>query len=95
MTETQSKAEKATVKHFLGTIVVQQVPTATRDIDQREVIDGQQRMTTMQLLLDATQQVCEKLELGQNSYGFSKLVANDDKTSQGRELSPRLQALAH
>ena len=73
------EAEKATGKHFLGTVVVQQVPTATRDIDQREVIDGQQRMTTMQLLLDATQQVCEKLELDQNSYGFSRLVANDER----------------
>ena len=73
------EAEKATVKHFLGTVVVQQVPTATRDIDQREVIDGQQRMTTMQLLLDATKQVCERLELGQNSYGLSKLVANDGR----------------
>ena len=73
------EAEKATVKHFLGTVVVQQVPTATRDIDRREVIDGQQRMTTIQLLLDATQQVCEKLELGRNAYGLSKLVSNDDK----------------
>ena len=73
------EAEKATVKHFLGAIVVQQVPTATRDIDRREVIDGQQRMTTMQLLLDATQQVCEKLGLGQNAYGLSKLVANDER----------------
>ena len=73
------EAEKATVKHFLGAIVVQQVPTATRDIDRREVIDGQQRMTTMQLLLDATQQVCEKLGLEQNAYGLSKLVANDER----------------
>ena len=73
------EAEKATVKHFLGTVVVQQVPTATRDIDEREVIDGQQRMTTLQLLLDATQQVCERLELSQNSYGLSKLVANDER----------------
>ena len=73
------EAEKATVKHFLGAVVVQQVPTATRDIDRREVIDGQQRMTTMQLLLDATQQVCEKLGLGQNAYGLSKLVANDER----------------
>ena len=73
------EAEKATVKHFLGTVVVQQVPTAVRDIDQREVIDGQQRMTTLQLLLDAAQQVCERLELGQNAYGLSRLVANDER----------------
>ena len=73
------EAEKATMNHFLGTVVVQQVPTAVRDIDRREVIDGQQRMTTLQLLLDATQQICEKLELTQNSYGLSRLVANDER----------------
>ena len=73
------EAERATAAHFLGAVVVQQVPTATKDIGQREVIDGQQRMTTMQLLLDATQLVCERLGLQQNAYGLSKLVANDER----------------
>ena len=73
------EAERATAAHFLGAVVVQQVPTPTRDIDQREVIDGQQRMTTVQLLLDAIQQVCERLGLQQNAYGLSKLVANDER----------------
>ena len=71
-------AERATAGHFLGAVVLQQVPTAARYIEQREVIDGQQRMTTLQLLLDATQQVCEKLELRRNARGLSKLVSNDD-----------------
>ena len=72
------EAERATAAHFLGAVVVQQVPTPTLDINQREVIDGQQRMTTVQLLLDAIQQVCERLGLQKNAYGLSKLVANDD-----------------
>ena len=54
------KAEQETVRHFLGAVVVQQVNTATRDVERREVIDGQQRLTTLQLLLDAVQYVCEK-----------------------------------
>ena len=52
-----------TNRHFLGAIVIQQVPTPAREIDRREVIDGQQRMTTLQLLIDATQYVCEELGL--------------------------------
>ena len=51
-----------TSPHFLGAVVLRQVSTATKDLEQREVIDGQQRVTTLQLLLDAIQQVCESLE---------------------------------
>ena len=55
------KALQSTRPHFLGAVVIQQVNTASREIDRREIIDGQQRMTTLQLLLDATQYVCEEL----------------------------------
>src|SRR5688572_10851409 len=39
--------------HFLGAVVLQQLPTQTGNLQQRTVIDGQQRLTTLQLLLDA------------------------------------------
>jgi hypothetical protein len=39
--------------HFLGTIVTSQVRTYGREIDKRDVIDGQQRLTTLQVLLAA------------------------------------------
>ncbi len=39
--------------HFLGAIVTSQVRTYGREIDKREVIDGQQRLTTLQVLLAA------------------------------------------
>lgn len=39
--------------HFLGAIVIQQVPTGLGDLPTWNVIDGQQRLTTIQLLLDA------------------------------------------
>lgn len=45
--------------HFLGAVVVQQEPQPTGDIDVRLVIDGQQRLTTLQLLLDAAQEEYE------------------------------------
>lgn len=39
--------------HFLGAVVLQQQPTEIGTITVRTVIDGQQRLTTLQILLDA------------------------------------------
>ena len=46
--------------HFLGAVVVQQELRRTGKIEARLVIDGQQRLTTAQLFLDAVQEVMEK-----------------------------------
>jgi hypothetical protein len=43
--------------HFLGAIVYESMPPVVGDVTRHNVIDGQQRMTTLQLLLDAVQQV--------------------------------------
>lgn len=39
--------------HFLGAVVLQQVQRQTGQLQERTIIDGQQRLTTLQLLLDA------------------------------------------
>src|SRR5207237_1010830 len=39
--------------HFLGAVVLQQTQSATGLMQERTIIDGQQRLTTLQLLLDA------------------------------------------
>jgi hypothetical protein len=39
--------------HFLGAVVLQHAPRQTGQMQERTVIDGQQRLTTLQLLLDA------------------------------------------
>ena len=41
--------------HFLGTVVLEQVASTIGSIATREIIDGQQRLTTLQLLLQAVQ----------------------------------------
>ena len=71
------KAEENTRRHFLGAVVIQQVSTPTKDIERREVIDGQQRLTTLQLLLDAIQYVLETHRLDRVAKRLSKLVVND------------------
>ena len=75
-------AEQRTSPHFLGAVVLKQVPTAAKDIDQREVIDGQQRVTTLQLLLDAIQQICEESDqpyVKKSARRLAKLVTNDEE----------------
>jgi hypothetical protein len=39
--------------HFLGAVVLQQVQKSTGHLQERIIIDGQQRLTTLQLLMDA------------------------------------------
>lgn len=72
-------AERETRSHFLGAVILKQVLTAARDIEEREVVDGQQRVTTLQLLLNAVQQTCQDLDLRQPAKRLSKLVTNDEE----------------
>lgn len=76
--EQRPQAERNTPSHFLGALVFQQQPTSTTDIDQRHVIDGQQRLTTLQLLLDAAQEVLEDTGQRSEARRLSKLVRNDE-----------------
>lgn len=71
-----AKAEEATPAHFLGAVVLQQRLMAVTDLEVREVIDGQQRMTTIQLLLDACQETYERLGIAGNARRLARLVQN-------------------
>lgn len=46
---------KPVAGHFLGTVVLEQVQTTAVAMPQHQVIDGQQRLTTLQLLLKAAE----------------------------------------
>lgn len=48
--ESRARADSKVTPHFLGAIVCDQLPSSTGGVDQRAVIDGQQRLTTLQLL---------------------------------------------
>lgn len=49
------KDDAVVASHFLGTIVLEQRQTPTGSLPKREVIDGQQRLTTLQILLKAVE----------------------------------------
>lgn len=57
-----------TATHFLGAFVVQQLPSTLGTMQEWSVIDGQQRLTTLQILLDALHAQLE-------SRGFALLAA--------------------
>ena len=65
-------------RHFLGAVVVQQQPFPTGEIETRLVIDGQQRLTTSQLLLDGVQEVLERRGHARISQRLSLLVLNPE-----------------
>lgn len=71
-----AKAEELTGTHFMGAVVLQQQPNAAKDLETRDVIDGQQRLTTMQLLVDAAQHVMERLGEEAEAKALARLVTN-------------------
>ena len=62
--------------HFLGAIVLQNQPQPPGMFTVWTVVDGQQRLTTTQLLLDAAQEVFESRGYGENAGRLSHLVLN-------------------
>lgn len=73
----EQEAVQKTSTHFMGAIVLKQRPTATASVEERDVIDGQQRMTTLQLVLDAAQECFELLEYRKEAQHLKRLVLND------------------
>lgn len=57
------QGEASVASHFLGTIVLEQVSNPTGSLPRREVIDGQQRLTTLQILLKAAEHALAGLEV--------------------------------
>lgn len=64
--------------HFMGAVVLQQMQFPTATIERRIVVDGQQRLITLQLLLDAIQSVLEKRTHENPAKRLAALVANGD-----------------
>ncbi|MEU2900810.1 DUF262 domain-containing protein [Streptomyces sp. NPDC001273] len=65
--------------HFLGAVVLDQLPTPTGAMPARQVVDGQQRLTTLQVLLAAIRDVARELDVHDKYVrALAKLTANDD-----------------
>ena len=64
--------------HFLGAIVLQQLPNKTGDLDLRTVIDGQQRLTTLQIVLDSIHAEFLRNDLAVHAAKLQGLIENDE-----------------
>jgi hypothetical protein len=69
--------------HFLGAVVIKQLPAAAGDPARHSVIDGQQRLTTLQILIDAIQLVTQEHGDEDDAETLMELVANSAKRFRG------------
>lgn len=70
------RKENPTRPHFLGAIVLEQQPIPTGDVDSRQIIDGQQRLTTLQILLAAARDISLAVGAPQYHEAFKRLTEN-------------------
>jgi hypothetical protein len=64
--------------HFLGAVVLEQLPTPASRIDARLVIDGQQRLTTLQLAIAALRDLCRETGDDESVRWLLKISENDE-----------------
>lgn len=73
----RDEAQLNTSQHFLGAIVLDQQSTPTQKLETREIIDGQQRLITLQVLLSAAHSVSVDFGHEESASMLEKLMYND------------------
>jgi len=73
-----TEAERRVPPHFMGAIVTDQLPAPMDSVDQRAVIDGQQRLTTLQLLLRGVLDVLIEQGLAARAKQIRRLLLNPE-----------------
>ena len=71
--------------HFLGAIVTQQIPIGLGGLPTANVIDGQQRLTTLQLLLDALHSELERRGMENLASQVHHLIENPPDACENEE----------
>jgi hypothetical protein len=73
--------------HFLGAIVLDQLKTSTGKVPVRQIIDGQQRLTTLQLAIAAARDLASELGLTKHAQAFMRLSTNDAPLSDDTDYT--------
>jgi hypothetical protein len=71
--------------HFLGAVVLEQEQTGPGRIPRYTVIDGQQRLTTLQLLLAGAAAALDEVGAENDASLLAELTANNPRKAQGDE----------
>ncbi|MGC1374689.1 MAG: DUF262 domain-containing protein [Anaerolineales bacterium] len=72
-------------KHFLGAIVLNPLPISGFQVPARLIIDGQQRLTTLQIILIALRDYAVKVKHSDLSRDLTKHILNDCRMENGFE----------
>jgi hypothetical protein len=70
-------------EHFLGAIVLAQRDFSAGSIELREIIDGQQRLATIQILISAASRVVAEFGFAGQAQMLDKWIANSDFVAGG------------
>lgn len=68
--------------HFIGAVVLEQVPQPLIKLESRSVIDGQQRLTTIQILISAARSVAEERGATNEAELLGELTWNDTRLAK-------------
>lgn len=74
----------AVAGHFLGALVFKSKPPVAGDVARHSVIDGQQRTTTLQLLLDAAHEAVASLGHDDEAEALNELTLNQANRFKGK-----------
>lgn len=69
--------------HFLGAVVLKEISAHAGDVARHAVIDGQQRMTTLQILLDGAHSAVAELGYEEEAEALEELILNSSKRFAG------------
>ena len=76
--------------HFLGAVVLKEISAHAGDVTRHAVIDGQQRMTTLQILLDAAHATVAELGYDDEAEALEELILNSSKRFAGTKTRFKL-----
>ncbi|WP_255951943.1 DUF262 domain-containing protein [Streptomyces odontomachi] len=74
----QATENETVAPHFLGALVFDETPYLSSNLETRQVIDGQQRLTTLQLFLFAARISATALDHERSVRLLSKFLENDE-----------------
>lgn len=74
--------------HFMGAVVFDQLNTPTGTLNIRQIIDGQQRLTTLQIVIEAACDVCDQLGpiAANHARDLRRLARNDAREGNPDEV---------
>ncbi|GAA3304286.1 DUF262 domain-containing protein [Glutamicibacter nicotianae] len=81
--QADSEAEPE-IQHFMGAVVYESKKPIAGDVTRHDVIDGQQRMTTIQILLDAVHVVLEHRGHIDQAESLEELIINGAARFKGK-----------